>query len=212
MDEGKTPQKPRPLVLRCLLFTDQFLLHESEGVNAVYIKDLRRALEDGDPIRAVIRGTSVNCDGRTPGMLMPSSAAQEALIRRAYSQAGLHNKMNETAFVECHGTGTTVGDPLETAAVAQCFGAQGVIITSVRTMSIRRVSLVLLECVNLGADHPSQVKPNVGHSEGAAGLTSLIKAILAIEHRLVPPNIYFDNPNPASESEHSHTLWTPGTL
>lgn len=62
---------------------------------------------------------------------MPSSTAQEALIRRTYSQAGLHDKMGETAFVECHGTGTAVGDPLETAAVAQCFGEEGVIITSV---------------------------------------------------------------------------------
>ncbi|PYI02487.1 polyketide synthase [Aspergillus sclerotiicarbonarius CBS 121057] len=140
-----------------------------EAINAIYIKTLRQAVLDGDPIRAVIRGTSVNCDGRTQGMLTPSPRAQEALIRRAYEVAGITD-LGETAMVECHGTGTAVGDPLETTAVAQCFGAKGVIITS--------------------------VKPNVGHSEGAAGLTSLIKGVLALEHRQVPPNIHFNTPNP----------------
>ncbi|UNI16448.1 Type I Iterative PKS [Purpureocillium takamizusanense] len=141
-----------------------------EAVNAIYIKRLSQAIEDGDSIRAVVRGTSVNCDGRTQAMLTPSPTAQESLIRRAYEQAGIQD-MSRTAMVECHGTGTSVGDPLEATAVANCFGDQGVYITS--------------------------VKPNVGHSEGAAGLTSLIKAVLAIEHRLIPPNIFFKSPNPA---------------
>ncbi|ODA79280.1 hypothetical protein RJ55_04873 [Drechmeria coniospora] len=103
------------------------------------------------------------------GVLSPSGVSQEALIRRAYAQAGIAD-LSKTAMVECHGTGTSVGDPLETAAVARCFGDKGIIITS--------------------------VKPNVGHSEGAAGLTSLIKAVLAIEHRQIPPNIFFETPNP----------------
>ncbi|KAL6897583.1 polyketide synthase [Trichoderma evansii] len=140
-----------------------------EAVNAVYIKKLSQALKDGDEIRAVIRGTSVNTDGRTNGMLTPSPVVQEALIRQAYRQAGIED-LSATAFFECHGTGTPVGDPIETTAVANCFGDKGIHITS--------------------------VKPNVGHSEGAAGITSLIKAILAIEHRQVPPNIHFNNPNP----------------
>ncbi|KAK1621893.1 polyketide synthase [Colletotrichum phormii] len=140
-----------------------------EAVNAIYVKKLSQALRDGDTVRAVIRGTGVNCDGRTHGMLTPSPTAQEALIRHVYEQAGISD-LSETAVVECHGTGTAVGDRIETAAVAKCFGKDGVTITS--------------------------VKPNVGHSEGAAGLTSLIKAILAIEHRLVPPNILFKTPNP----------------
>ncbi|CRG87956.1 Lovastatin nonaketide synthase [Talaromyces islandicus] len=140
-----------------------------EAINAIYIKKLSQAIQDQDDIRAVIRGTSVNTDGRTNGMLTPSPIAQEALIRQAYKQAGIEN-MCETAIVECHGTGTPVGDPLEATAVANCFGAEGVLITS--------------------------VKPNVGHSEGAAGITSLIKAVLAIEHRQVPPNIHFTKPNP----------------
>ncbi|KAL7940024.1 polyketide synthase [Trichoderma barbatum] len=140
-----------------------------EAVNAVYIKKLSQALKDGDEIRAIIRGTSVNTDGRTNGMLTPSPVVQEALIRQAYRQAGIED-LSATAFFECHGTGTPVGDPIETTAVANCFGEKGIHITS--------------------------VKPNVGHSEGAAGITSLIKAILAIEHRQIPPNIHFNNPNP----------------
>ncbi|KAJ5279261.1 hypothetical protein N7478_004633 [Penicillium angulare] len=140
-----------------------------EAVSAIYIKKLSQALADGDPVRAVIRGTSVNTDGRTQGMLTPSSISQEALIRRAYEVAGISD-LCQTAIVECHGTGTSAGDPLEAAAVAKCFGEKGVIITS--------------------------VKPNVGHSEGAAGLTSLIKGVLALEHHQVPPNINFSTPNP----------------
>ena len=150
-----------------------------EAVNAIYIKKLSQAIKDGDRVRAVIRGTSVNCDGRTNGMLIPSPIAQEALIRQAYKQAGIEN-IAETAMVECHGTGTPVGDPLETRAVANCFGTNGVTITS--------------------------VKPNVGHSEGAAGITSLIKAILAIEHKQIPPNIHFSNPNKSSKCLHKTTI------
>ncbi|KAG6358653.1 hypothetical protein INS49_012171 [Diaporthe citri] len=140
-----------------------------EAVNMVLIKRLSHALRDGDPIRAVIRATGVNSDGRTKGMLTPSPVAQAALIRRTYEAAGIAD-LSRTAIVECHGTGTPVGDPLETEAVASCFGEKGVIITS--------------------------VKPNVGHSEGAAGLTSLIKNVLALEHQTVLPNINFETPNP----------------
>ncbi|KAI2627176.1 putative polyketide synthase [Xylaria nigripes] len=140
-----------------------------EAVNMVLIKKLSHALRDKDPIRAVIRGTGVNSDGRTKGMLTPSPAAQAELIRHTYKVAGIKD-VTQTAIVECHGTGTPVGDPLEVQAVTSCFGDKGVIITS--------------------------VKPNVGHSEGAAGITSLIKNILALEHQLVLPNINFETPNP----------------
>lgn len=140
-----------------------------EAINMIYIKKLSDAIEAGDPIRAVIRATAANSDGRTPGVMNPSPEAQEALIRRAYDVAGIRD-FSQTAFVECHGTGTQVGDPLETAAVAKVFGEKGVLITS--------------------------VKPNVGHSEGAAGISSVIKAVLAIENRTIPPNILFKQPNP----------------
>lgn len=101
-----------------------------EAVNAVYIKTLSQALRDGDTVRAVIRATSVNCDGRTNGMTNPSAEAQERLIRRAYQVAGISD-LGETAVVECHGTGTQAGDPQETGAVGKVFGDKGVIITSV---------------------------------------------------------------------------------
>jgi acyl transferase domain-containing protein len=101
-----------------------------EAVNMVMIKRLDHALRDKDPIRAVIRGTGVNTDGRTNGMLTPSSAVQADLIRHTYEVAGIDD-LSQTAVVECHGTGTPVGDPIETEAVGRCFGEDGVIITSV---------------------------------------------------------------------------------
>ncbi|KAI0835188.1 putative polyketide synthase [Hypoxylon sp. FL0890] len=140
-----------------------------EAVNMILIKRLSDAIRDNDPIRAIIRGTGVNTDGRTQGMLIPSPIAQAALIRHTYEVAGIED-LSETAMIETHGTGTPVGDPLEAEAVAECFGTKGIIITS--------------------------TKPNVGHSEGAAGLTSVIKSVLALEKGLIPPNINFETPNP----------------
>ncbi|KAI2820032.1 hypothetical protein CBS115989_3941 [Aspergillus niger] len=140
-----------------------------EAITAVFVKPLAAALRDGNPIRAVIRSVMSNSDGKTSGISHPSTDSQEALIRKAYQAAGITN-MAETAFVECHGTGTPTGDPVEVQAVARVFGEAGVYIGS--------------------------VKPNLGHSEGASGLTSLIKGVLALEHRIIPPNIKFTAPNP----------------
>jgi acyl transferase domain-containing protein len=100
-----------------------------EAINAIYIKKLSDAMRDGDPIRAVIRSTATNCDGKTPGLAVPSSETHEVMIRRAYEIAGL--PCSQTAFVECHGTGTPVGDPLEVQSVANVFGDSGVFIGSV---------------------------------------------------------------------------------
>ncbi|KAF9872330.1 polyketide synthase [Colletotrichum karsti] len=142
-----------------------------EAVNVVFIKRLSDAIRDGNPIRAVIRGTSSNADGKTPSLTIPSFESHEAMIRRAYSAAVIDaSDISQTGFVECHGTGTAAGDPIETTAVAKVFGDSGVYIGS--------------------------CKPNIGHSEGASGITSLIKAVLALEHRTIPPNIKFDIPNP----------------
>ena len=102
----------------------------ADAINAIYIKRLDDAIRDGNPVRAVIRATSSNCDGKTPGISNPSSEAHERLIRRAYEVAGLRS-FSETAMVECHGTGTAVGDPLEVHAVASVFGEDGVYIGSV---------------------------------------------------------------------------------
>ncbi|CAK3992631.1 polyketide synthase [Lecanosticta acicola] len=142
-----------------------------EAINAVYLKPLDAALRDGNPVRAVIRGTSSNSDGCSPGgVSAPNSEAQAAMIRRAYEVAGIKD-YSHTAFVECHGTGTAIGDPRETDAVASIWGPAGGV-------------------------HIGSVKPNMGHSEGASGLTSLIKAVMALENKTLPPNIKFKTPNP----------------
>ncbi|KAL9094132.1 MAG: hypothetical protein Q9165_003547 [Trypethelium subeluteriae] len=139
-----------------------------EAINAVYLKLLDDAITDGNPIRAVIRNTASNSDGRSTSLMAPNGLSHEDMMRKVYHDCGLDPR--ETPFVECHGTGTATGDPVETTAVGNVFGDQGVFIGS--------------------------VKPNVGHSEGASGITSLIKAVLALEHVTIPPNIKFNRPNP----------------
>ncbi|KAL3480474.1 putative polyketide synthase [Aspergillus californicus] len=140
-----------------------------EAVNAVYIKPLQAAIRDGNLIRAVIRATGTNFDGRTSNITSPCPDSQEALIRSTYARARI-DKIQQTALFECHGTATVAGDTVEASVVAKVFAGYGTWI---------------------GA-----VKPNVGHSEGASGLTSLIKAVLALERRTIPPNIHFESPNP----------------
>ena len=141
-----------------------------EAINAIFIKRLDVALKDGNPIRAVIKGSATNYDGRTPSLATPSAKAQEDLMRRTYEVAGITD-FSKTGFVECHGTGTALGDPIEAGAVGKIFGHSGVFIGS--------------------------IKPNFGHTEGASGILSVIKAVLTLEHRTIPPNIKFTNPNPA---------------
>ncbi|KAJ5644819.1 polyketide synthase [Penicillium longicatenatum] len=142
-----------------------------EAVSAVFIKPLADAIRDGNPVRAVIRATASNNDGRGSGsgIHFPNEIAHEAMIRHAYEVAGITDP-TQTGFVECHGTGTAVGDPIETRAVGRVFGP--------------------------GEIHIGSVKPNLGHSEGASGLTSLIKSVLALENSTIPPNIKFNKPNP----------------
>ncbi|GFF62126.1 putative acyl carrier protein [Aspergillus udagawae] len=139
-----------------------------EAINAIYIKRLDDAIENRDPIRAVIRSVSTNADGRAANIGVPEATAQEELIKKAYRRAQIPD-LSRTALFECHGTGTPVGDVVETSVVAKLFGGTGIMI---------------------GA-----VKPNVGHAEGASGLTSLIKSVLSLEHETIAPNIFFDAPN-----------------
>ncbi|KAL8910611.1 MAG: hypothetical protein Q9171_004105 [Xanthocarpia ochracea] len=140
-----------------------------EAITAVYVKPLDAAIRDGNPVRAVIRAAMSNSDGKTQGITQPNPDAHETMIRKAYEMAGITD-FSKTAYFECHGTGTAVGDPIETGAVGNIFGDQGIHITS--------------------------VKPNVGHTEGASGLVSLIKAVMSLETRTIPPNIKFNIPNP----------------
>ncbi|KAL6817690.1 reducing type I polyketide synthase [Trichoderma camerunense] len=152
---------------------------KAEGVNALYIKRLDDALRDGDPIRAIIRGTATNASGHTPGITTPSAAAQAAVIRAAYANAGISD-FDQTTYFECHGTGTLVGDPIEVNGVASVFATS------------RPEARPLL----IGS-----IKGNVGHSEAAAGLSGLIKVALAMEKKLIPGNPLFVDPNPRIDFE-----------
>jgi acyl transferase domain-containing protein len=102
-----------------------------EAVSAIFLKKMDDAVGDNDPVRAIVRATATNFDGKTTDMKTPNPASHERLIRQAYAQAGIPD-FCQTAFVECHGTGTAAGDPLEAQALAKVFGHKGVTITSVR--------------------------------------------------------------------------------
>ncbi|KAF7558287.1 hypothetical protein G7Z17_g66 [Cylindrodendrum hubeiense] len=144
----------------------------ADGVNAIVIKRLDDAVRDGDPIRSVIRSTAVNSNGRTPGITHPSIDGQEAVIRKAYARAGLDS--SDTSYVEAHGTGTSVGDPIEVEALSRIF-----------RKSERKDPILL-----------GSVKTNLGHSEAASGLTSIIKATLALEKGQIPATIGLVELNP----------------
>ncbi|KAJ5238512.1 polyketide synthase [Penicillium chermesinum] len=147
---------------------------KGEAINAVYLKRLKDAVWDGDPIRAVIRGTATNSDGRTPGIASPSAEAQASAIRAAYANAGISD-LNHTGYLECHGTGTQAGDPQEVRALSTVFSPS----------RINDQPLII-----------GSIKSNIGHSEPAAGISGLIKAVLAIEHGVIPGNPTFVTPNP----------------
>jgi acyl transferase domain-containing protein/NADPH:quinone reductase-like Zn-dependent oxidoreductase/NAD(P)-dependent dehydrogenase (short-subunit alcohol dehydrogenase family)/ubiquinone/menaquinone biosynthesis C-methylase UbiE len=142
-----------------------------EGVATIVIKRLGDALAAGDPIRAVIRETCLNQDGKTETITSPCQAAQEALIRECYRRAGLDPQ--DTQYFEAHGTGTPTGDPIETRAIAAVFGP------------------ARAEKLRIGS-----IKTNIGHTEAASGLAGLIKVVLAMEKGQIPPSVNFDKPNP----------------
>jgi acyl transferase domain-containing protein len=173
-----------------------------DAITAVYIKLLDDAIRDNNPIRAIIRNTGTNSDGKSQGLMTPNPKSHEALMRKVYLDAGLNP--SDTAFVECHGTGTPTGDPLETGAVGNVFGEKGVYIGSVSA----RKQIPIQTMKDVQTNRTRQVKPNVGHSEGASGVTSLIKAVLALENETIPPNIKFNNPNPKSKHNFSPHQYT----
>lgn len=149
-----------------------------EGVGIVVLKRLEDAIRDNDTIRAVIRGTASNQDGHTPGITVPNPDAQVRCIGAAYRDAGLD--INETAYVECHGTGTKVGDWRELNAISRAL------------------------CPGRPEGRPmyvGSVKPNIGHLEGSAGVAGLIKAVLIAEKGQIPPHINFKEWNPDIKHE-----------
>ncbi|WP_233587255.1 non-ribosomal peptide synthetase/type I polyketide synthase [Corallococcus sp. CA049B] len=147
-----------------------------EGVGAVVLKRLSDALADGDPVLAVIRGSAVNQDGRSASLTAPNGLAQEAVIRQALDVAGLEGR--DVDYVECHGTGTSLGDPIEVEALKNVLGE-------------RREKPVVL-----GA-----IKSNIGHLEGAAGVVGLIKALEVLRRREAPGNVHFKSLNPKIDLE-----------
>lgn len=142
-----------------------------EGGGFLVLKPLEQALHDGDSIRAVIRASGANQDGRTPGITLPSGVRQEQLIRSVYEAAGLD--LSSTAYFEAHGTGTAAGDPIECSAIGRIFGAN-------------RGEPILV----------GSVKSNMGHLEGASGIIGVIKAIYSLERGLIPPTFGLQEVNP----------------
>ncbi|KAL8724801.1 MAG: hypothetical protein Q9166_007747 [cf. Caloplaca sp. 2 TL-2023] len=153
-----------------------------EGVAAVILKALSQAQADNDPIDCIIRATGINQDGRTPGLTMPSSQAQAALIRQCYRQAGLdpiNNPQDRPQFFQAHGTGTQAGDPQEAEAITKALFPAG--------------SRAAIPSKKL---HVGSVKTVIGHTEGTAGLAGLISTSMALKHAIIPPNLHFDKLNP----------------
>ena len=165
-----------------------------EGCGMLVLKRLSDAERDGDSILALIRGSAVNQDGRSTGLTAPNVLSQQALLRQALESARLSPQ--DIAYLETHGTGTSLGDPIEVEAIKAVFGAP-------RDRGAK--------CV-LGA-----LKSNIGHLEAAAGVAGLIKAVLAMQYEKIPGNLHFRSLNPridlgGTPLEIAQTAkpWTPG--
>ncbi|CZT43409.1 uncharacterized protein RSE6_03443 [Rhynchosporium secalis] len=147
----------------------------ADATSIVYVKRLDDAIRDRDPIRAIIRGSSNGFDGKTPGILMPSKSAQIENILQAYANAGIRpQEFGETAYFECHGTGTPTGDPIEVDAIGTVFA---------KHKSVAGPLLI------------GSAKTNLGHSEAASALTHIIKASLILQTGLIPPTVGIQNFN-----------------
>ncbi|HEY6026896.1 MAG TPA: beta-ketoacyl synthase N-terminal-like domain-containing protein, partial [Pseudolabrys sp.] len=142
-----------------------------EGAGMIVLRRLSDAVQAGDPVLAVLRGSAINQDGRSAGLTAPNGPAQTALIKAALDSAGIGP--DDIDYVEAHGTGTPLGDPIEWHALAAAFAG--------RTRPLR-----------VGA-----VKTNIGHTEAASGIAGLIKTVLALGADCIPPNLHFGTRNPA---------------
>lgn len=155
------------------------------GVGIVVLKRLTDALADGDHIRAIIKGTAINNDGSLKvGYTAPSVDAQAQVIAEAISIAAVAPETIN--YIEAHGTGTALGDPIEIAALQKAF----------RNGNSRLVTEQNKSCA-IGS-----VKTNMGHLDAAAGVAGLIKTVLALEHRMIPPSLHYEQPNPEIDFDH----------
>ncbi len=144
-----------------------------EGAGIIVLKPLSKALDDGNPVYALVRATAVNHDGRTSGIAFPNQTAQEALLRKVYGQAGI--SPSEVQYVEAHGTGTLAGDIAEAGALGGILGP---------------------DRDDGGALVVGSVKTNIGHLEAAAGIAGVIKTALCLKNKQIPGNLHFNTPNP----------------
>lgn len=145
-----------------------------EGVCAVLLKPLKQALRDGDSIYAVIKGWAMNQDGNSVGLTAPNPAAQTDVILKAWEEAKIAPET--ISYIETHGTGTKLGDPIEIKGIQDAF----------------RKHTDKTQFCAVGS-----LKTNIGHSSEAAGLLSMMKTVLALQHKQLPPSLYFDKPNRA---------------
>ena len=143
-----------------------------EGAGLVFLKRLSQAQADGDDIYGVIHSTAVNQDGFSSGIAAPNQEAQEAVLKEAYAKANINPQ--DLDYIEAHGTGTKVGDPIEANALGNVIGAN-------------RDNSCLM----------GSVKTNIGHTETAAGIAGIIKVVLALKHQQIPPSLHFETPNSA---------------
>lgn len=145
----------------------------AEGGAVLYLKSLEQAERDGDHIHAVIIASGVNCDGKTNGITVPSADGQAALLSKVYAEAGI--SADQVDYLEAHGTGTAVGDPIEASAIGRVLG------WSRKSAGPLRIG---------------SVKSNIGHLEPASGMAGLIKVALAMKHSTIPPSVHYRTPNP----------------
>jgi len=155
-------------------------LYRGEGCGAVLLKPLSKAIRDGDAIYALIDATAMNNDGHTMGITTPNPAAQADVIRKALSISRIDP--SGISYMEAHGTGTMIGDPIELKSLTKVF----------REFTDER------QFCPIGS-----VKTNIGHLLSAAGIASLIKVILSVIHRKIPPTLNCKTPNPRFEFEDS---------
>lgn len=145
---------------------------QGEGTGAILLKPLQKAIEDGDNIYAVIKGSAINQDGKSIGITAPNAVAQGEVLVSAWNSAGINP--DSISYIEAHGTATKLGDPIEISGINKAF----------RNYTDRKQFCAV-----------GSVKANIGHTVGAAGIASVVKVVQALKNKQIPPSIHFNRPN-----------------